>query len=158
MLIPRRVVTGHDARGRSVVLSDGPVPVVHERPEDRARFFEVWSTDASPAPIAPAEREPAERPLQIPPRAHGTVIRVTELEPGARSPMHRTETIDYGIVLSGELVLVLDDGAEVTVRAGDIVVQRGTDHAWANRSGETVRVAFVLVDGAFAPGLPPPPA
>jgi hypothetical protein len=68
------VVTGHDERGRSDVLSDGPVPVVHE---------------------------PTERPLQIPPGANGTVIRVTELEPGARSPMHRTETIDYGVVLAG---------------------------------------------------------
>ena len=66
--------------------------------------------------------------------------------------MHRTESVDYGIVLEGEITLVLDD-SEVTLRAGDVVVQRGTDHAWANRSDEVTRVAFILVDGAFAPDL-----
>ncbi len=68
--------------------------------------------------------------------------------------MHRTETIDYGIVLEGELTLVLDRG-ETTVRAGDIVVQQGTNHAWANRSGQRCRVAFVLVDARFGDCLQP---
>jgi quercetin dioxygenase-like cupin family protein len=67
--------------------------------------------------------------------------------------MHRSETVDYGIVLEGEMVLMLDDGVEVELRPGDIVIQRGTDHAWANRSGAVARMAFVLVDGAFADGL-----
>jgi uncharacterized cupin superfamily protein len=72
---------------------------------------------------------------------------------GASHPfMHRTETIDYGIVLEGEIVLVLDRG-ETTVRAGDIVVQRGTNHAWSNRSGKVCRIAFILVDGRFVDGL-----
>jgi uncharacterized cupin superfamily protein len=66
--------------------------------------------------------------------------------------VHRTASIDYGIVLSGEITLVLDD-SEVTLRAGDIVVQRGTDHAWANRGTEVARVVFVLVDGEFSPDL-----
>ena len=66
--------------------------------------------------------------------------------------MHRTESIDYGIVLEGEIVLVLDD-SEVTLTAGDVVIQRGTDHAWANRSDKVCRVAFILVDGEFAPDL-----
>ena len=66
--------------------------------------------------------------------------------------MHRTETIDYGIVLEGEIVLIVDEG-ETTVRAGDIVIQRGTNHAWANRSNANCRIAFVLIDGTFEEGL-----
>ena len=66
--------------------------------------------------------------------------------------MHRTQTVDYGIVLDGEVVLVLDD-SETVLRAGDVVVQRGTSHRWENRSGTTARVAFILIDGAFTPGL-----
>jgi quercetin dioxygenase-like cupin family protein len=68
---------------------------------------------------------------------------------GAAHPlMHRTQTIDYGIVLEGELTLIVDRG-EATAKAGDIIIQRGTNHAWANRSGETCRVAFILIDGQF---------
>ncbi|GAA5062457.1 cupin domain-containing protein [Erythrobacter westpacificensis] len=66
--------------------------------------------------------------------------------------MHRTETIDYGIVLEGEVVLIMDEG-ETTVRAGDIVIQRGTNHGWANRTNENCRIAFILIDGQFADGL-----
>ena len=68
--------------------------------------------------------------------------------------MHRTETIDYGIVLEGEIVLIMDEG-ETTVRAGDIVIQRGTNHGWANRSGKPCRIAFVLIDGRYEEGLRP---
>jgi mannose-6-phosphate isomerase-like protein (cupin superfamily) len=72
---------------------------------------------------------------------------------GARHPhMHRTQTIDYGIILEGEITLLVDDG-EVTVRAGDVVVQRGTNHAWANRSGKPCRIAFILVDGKYTDGI-----
>jgi len=66
--------------------------------------------------------------------------------------MHRTETIDYGIVLDGEITLIMDEG-EAVVRAGDVVVQRGTNHGWANRSGRNCRIAFVLIDGAYQDGL-----
>jgi uncharacterized cupin superfamily protein len=72
--------------------------------------------------------------------------------PGKHPMMHRTETVDYGIVLEGEIVLILDD-AEVPLKAGDVVVQRGTDHAWANRSDQPARMAFILLDGAFSPEL-----
>ena len=72
---------------------------------------------------------------------------------GTRHPhMHRTQTIDYGIVLEGEITLLVEEG-EVLVRAGDIVVQRGTNHAWANRSGQVCRIAFILIDGEFTEGL-----
>jgi quercetin dioxygenase-like cupin family protein len=145
---PRRVVTGHDADGRSVVLSDRPAPKTHSIPS--ATFHELWNTTAAPAPIAAAERhEPTERPLTTPPDAKGTIIRVVDMEPGSRSPMHRTETIDYGIVLAGAVTLLLDDGSETLLGPGDVVVQRGTDHAWVNDGPEPARMAFVLVDGRF---------
>ena len=67
--------------------------------------------------------------------------------------MHRTETVDYGIVLAGELQLILDDGSETTLHAGDIVIQRGTDHTWVNASDEVTSVAFFLVDGKFSEDL-----
>ena len=71
---------------------------------------------------------------------------------GRHPYMHRTETIDYGIVLDGEITLIVDEG-ETTVRAGDIVIQRGTNHGWANRSGRNCRIAFILIDGRFTEGL-----
>jgi quercetin dioxygenase-like cupin family protein len=88
----------------------------------------------------------------VPPGPGGTKIRVNEFPPGVVSPVHRTQSVDYGIVLDGEVVLVLDD-SETVLRAGDIAVQRGTSHRWENRSGATARVAFILVDAAFSPPL-----
>lgn len=149
--IPRRVVTGHDDGGVSVFTADGPVPVVRTAP-DGALFYEIWGTDATPAPIAAAVPDPALDALTVPPAPNGTKIRINEFPPGVVSPVHRTQTLDYGIVLCGEIVLVLDD-AETVLRAGDVVVQRGTSHRWENRSGETARMAFVLIDGAFTAEL-----
>ena len=149
--IPRRVVTGHDEHGVSVFATDGPVPVVRTAP-DGALFYEVWGTDAMPAPIGPDAPDPTAGALSVPPAPNGTKIRVNEFPPGVVSPMHRTQSVDYGIVLSGEMVLVLDD-SETVLRAGDVVVQRGTDHRWENRSDQTARMAFILVDGAFTTEL-----
>jgi uncharacterized cupin superfamily protein len=90
----------------------------------------------------------------VPPPPHGTKIRINEFQPGflnsagLQSPVHRTASIDYGIVLEGQITLVLDD-SEVTLHAGDVVVQRGTDHAWANRGETVAKVAFILVDAEF---------
>jgi len=149
--VPRRVVTGHDERGVSVFSSDGPVSVARTAP-DGAYFYEIWSTDAMPAPIAAAEYDPTRAALTVPPPQNGTKIRINELPPGVVSPVHRTQSVDYGIVLSGEMVLVLDD-SETVLHPGDVVVQRGTSHRWENRSAQTARMAFILVDGAFAPEL-----
>jgi len=145
--IPRRVVTGHDERGVSVFSTDGPVPVVRTAP-DGALFYEVWSTGAMPAPVGASEPDPTLHTLTVPPGPNGTKIRINEFPPGVTSPVHRTQSVDYGIVLDGEVVLVLDD-SEATLRAGDVVVQRGTSHRWENRCGQTARMAFILVDGAF---------
>ena len=152
MIVPRRVVTGHDADGRSVVLSDGPTPRSHGIPG--ATFHELWSTTETPASLAAAEEaEPTARALVTPPPPGGTVIRIVDLEPRSRSPMHRTRSLDYGIVLAGNVTLVLDDGSETRLGPGDVVVQRGTDHAWVNDTDEPARMAFVLVDGSFTDEL-----
>jgi quercetin dioxygenase-like cupin family protein len=150
---PRRVVTGHDQSGKSVFVSDGAPPVVREVVGGDAAFAEIWNTAAMPAPIAATEPDPTvDRPLRVPPDANGTIIRLVEHRPGSVSPMHRTETVDYGICVRGELYLVLDD-SEVRLTPGDVVVQRGTDHRWENRSDEAALMAFVLVDGAFTEEL-----
>ncbi len=157
--VPRRVVTGHTPEGVSVVVSDGPAPLSRDLPDDGVSFHEIWNTEGAPATITAVEvTEPTERTLAVPPPARGTKIRVNEFRPGhldergLQSPVHRTASVDYGIVLEGEITLILDD-SEVTLRPGDIVVQRGTDHAWANRGDTPARVVFVLVDGEFDSGL-----
>ncbi|HEY2603911.1 MAG TPA: cupin domain-containing protein [Thermoleophilaceae bacterium] len=150
----RRIVTGHDADGRSIVVSDAPTPTVRELPDDGSKFFDVWATSGSPAPVtASPGREPTGGESLIAPPAGGSVIRIVEIGPGGASPMHRTETVDYGIVLEGDLHMVLDSGDEVALAPGDVVVQRGTDHAWQNRSDARVRIAFVLLDGEFSDEL-----
>ena len=102
-----------------------------------------------PAEIAAEEPEPTDRPVRTPAPAGGTLVRFTEMAPGAEAPMHRTETVDVGVVLEGETWLLLDDGSETRMTAGDVVVQRGTNHAWANRSDAPVRMMFVMIDGAI---------
>jgi quercetin dioxygenase-like cupin family protein len=148
---PRRIVTGHDASGRSVVLSDAPTPKTLDI--GSAAFHEIWITDQTPVAIAATEPEPTDRPVRTPPPAGGVMIRFTEMAPGAESPMHRTETVDVGVVLEGETWLLLDDGSETRIAPGDAVVQRGTNHAWANRSDRPVRMVFVLIDGTISDEL-----
>lgn len=149
--IPRRVVTGHDAAGRSVFASDGPTPA-STAVGDGVAFHELWNTAGAPTPITASEPEPTDRELLVGPPRHGSVLRIVDLPPGASGPMHRTASIDYGIVLFGEIHLVLD-ADETKLGPGDIVVQRGTDHAWQNRSAAPARIAFVLLDGSFDPSL-----
>jgi quercetin dioxygenase-like cupin family protein len=151
MSAPRRIVTGHDESGKSVVLSDTTTPKTLDI--GTAAFHELWSTDQTPVPIAASEPEPTDRPVRTPPPANGVNVRFTEMAPGAESPMHRTETVDVGIVLEGETWLLLDDGSQTRVGVGDAVVQRGTNHAWANRSDRPVRMVFVMVDGTITDEL-----
>jgi quercetin dioxygenase-like cupin family protein len=148
MAAPRRIVTGHDASGRSVVLSDGPTPKTLD--VGTAAFHELWITDETPTPIAAVEeREPVDRPVRTPAPPGGVTVRFTEMAAGAEAPMHRTETLDVGVVLEGEAWLLLDDGSETRVGRGDVVVQRGTNHSWANRSDEPNRMMFVMIDGTI---------
>jgi quercetin dioxygenase-like cupin family protein len=148
---PRRVVTGHDDGGKSVFLSDGTPPVARTAP-DGAGFYEMWSTAAAPAVLGAAEPDPTSGEVLVPPSPNGTKIRINEFPPGVISPVHRTQSVDYGIVIEGEMVLVLDD-SETVLRRGDVVVQRGTSHRWENRSGEVARMVFVLIDAQFTPDL-----
>jgi quercetin dioxygenase-like cupin family protein len=148
---PRRVVTGHDDHGKSVFLSDGAPPVARTAP-DGAGFFEMWSTAAVPAALDAAEPDPAAGEVLIPPPQGGTKIRINEFPPGVVSPVHRTESVDYGIVVEGEMVLALDD-AQTVLRRGDVVVQRGTSHRWENHSGQVARMVFVLIDAEFSAEL-----
>jgi mannose-6-phosphate isomerase-like protein (cupin superfamily) len=154
---PRRVVTGHDRNGKSIVLSDGPPPQHHplQGTDVGADFFEIWNC-TRPVPLLTAEEpEPNERAFTIMPVA-GHLLRIIEIYPpsqgGKRTVMHRTSTVDYVVVITGEIVLVLDD-SEVALRQGDVVVQRGTDHAWENRSAQPARMAFFHIDAAFSQDL-----
>ncbi len=154
----RRVVTGHDARGRSVVLSDGPPPQHHSMHGlgIGVDFHEMWGeADTIPELTSGVAREPNERPFTIMPAA-GHLLRILDVYPlkdgGTRTVMHRTRTLDYMVVIEGELVLILDD-SEVILKPGNVVVQRGTDHAWENRSDTTARAAFFHIDARFSEEL-----
>ena len=153
----RRIVTGHDDAGRAVVRSDGAIPV-RPIPSGDARFAVLWTTPTVPADNDdPADGNDRDVGLAI---DAGTVLRIVDMLPGKASPMHRTSSIDYGIVISGAVELLLDDGSVTHARAGDVIVQRGTVHAWRNASADTVcRIAFVLVGAAPATidGIPLPP-
>jgi len=154
----RRVVTGHDESGKSVVLSDGPPPQHHAMQglAVGADFIEMWSVpDPIPTLTSSERREPNERDFTIMP-ANGHLLRIIDIYPpkdgGKRTPMHRTRTLDYVVVIEGEVVLVLDD-SEVTLKKSDVVVQRGTNHAWENRSDRPARMAFFHIDAAFGAEL-----
>jgi naringenin degradation protein FdeH len=166
----RRVVTGHNARGRSIIVSDGPSPHVLTIP-GRADFAltNLWVTDGAPASNA-GNADAAARPVVLEPPRNGTIFRVVEFPPdqapggfdrkaafaamgadramdpdASRHPgMHKTDTVDFALVLSGEIWALMDDD-ETLLRAGDTLVQRGTNHAWSNRSDRPCLVAFILV-------------
>jgi quercetin dioxygenase-like cupin family protein len=136
----RRVVTGSDADGRSVIALDDNPPEKSVGTGEVARtVVEVWSTVSA---SDQSEKSPVTTGLG----PNATEIRVVEMPPGCRREMHRTDTVDYGLVLSGELYVLLERG-ETLLRAGDIIVQRGTNHAWHNRSDTPTRIAFINMSG-----------
>lgn len=179
----RRIVTGHDAQGKAVIVEAGPLPTVVPIIQIPGTVFhEIWSTQGIPV-LVDSSSDPTIGPLMLPPPEAGTRIRVVGIPPDSddflatgalrikdaftavgdaaastvkadstHPLMHRTESVDYGVVLDGEVTMVLDD-SEVLLRRGDVVIQRGTNHAWANRSREVCRMLFVLVDGIYEPQL-----
>lgn len=178
----KRVVTGHNKHGQAIVASNGPTPNVFPLSSVPGTVFhELWNSSTSPALLDNAN-DPSSKPLQLSPGPLGSVIRVVDIPPdsvqnqvsaesaaaafaeigeshaGTSQPgskhklMHRTETLDYGIVTEGEVWLVLDE-EEVHLRRGDVVVQRGTNHAWSNRTEAMARMVFILLDGRFADEL-----
>lgn len=144
MPLVRRVVTGHDANGKAVFRSDERF-VTEPIPAGDANFALIWTAPALPVDNND-ETDGRKRDAGLTLRG-GSVIRVTDTPPGCQSPMHRTNSLDYGIVLAGELELELDDGVKTLLGPGDIVVQRGTIHRWRNPSQTTTcRVVFVLTE------------
>jgi mannose-6-phosphate isomerase-like protein (cupin superfamily) len=164
----RRVVTGHRADGKSTILVDTPAPNVKQRKAGNASTL-LWVSDDSPAALSAVDN--AARDIGVPPPRRGTIFRIAEFPPGMpaapdnetllrdfgigsdvrrghapRHPaIHRTRSLDYVVVLEGEITLMLDD-SETTLRAGDVVVQQATNHAWINRGAATCRLAMVFID------------
>jgi hypothetical protein len=166
-------VTGHDADGRSTFILTETEPVTHDVGSGGTRVTELWETHATPADNT-GTADAADRPFRLPPPVGGSVFRIVEYPPDAtrveilrdqgphddaiegyardynhaKHPgFHKTATIDYAIVLNGEIYALMDTG-EALLRAGDVLVQRGTNHAWSNRTAQTVSIAFVLIDAA----------
>jgi mannose-6-phosphate isomerase-like protein (cupin superfamily) len=166
----RRVVTGHDTDGKAIVLSDAPAPNVKVRQTGITSTL-LWVTDESPADIS-GSADRAARESGVAPPANGSILRIVDFPPvtadavalgqaamhkemglhgastgaGARHAFtHRTKSIDYALVLEGEIDMLLDD-SEIHLKAGDVLIQQGTNHAWVNRGTEPCRIAFILID------------
>lgn len=167
----RRVVTTVDESGKAVVLFDGENPHREVRPLRGNVSRAIWATRQAPAEIQGTE-DRASGVRMTSPVNGGTVFRIVDYPPNTPEQekadvtarmqelkhepairglppshpfMHRTRSVDYAIVMSGEIDMLLDD-SEVHLKAGDVVVQQGTNHAWVNRGTEICRIAFVLVD------------
>ena len=139
----QRVVTGHDAQGRAVFKSEDVTPT-RMIPSGDASFLLMWTTATVPADNNDeTDGRLRDAGLTL---NQGSVIRIVDMLPGKESPMHRTNSIDYGIVLKGEIELELDDGAKRTIREGGVIVQRGTTHLWRNTTDQVTRIAFILIE------------
>jgi quercetin dioxygenase-like cupin family protein len=169
----RRIVTGHDASGKAIVVMDGPAPNQRVRQATGLASTLLWVTEEAPADVS-SNADRADRESPVAPPARGSILRVVEFPPAGdtkgvsheqvlkemglhhegkplRHPhMHRTKSIDYAICLEGEIDMLLDD-SEVTMYAGDIMVQQATYHAWVNNSDKICRICFVLIDGDEPP-------
>jgi quercetin dioxygenase-like cupin family protein len=163
----RRIVTGHDSRGKAVVLFDD-VATAKQRGDNGVTLF--WVTSEFPVDAA-VSSDRAQTPIGVPPPKNGTVFRVVDFAPASphaapvdhnqilramgidpatqgyprHANTHRTKTIDYAIVLDGEIDMLLDD-SEIHVKAGDVLVQQATNHAWVNNATKPCRIAFILID------------
>ena len=169
----RRVVTGHDDNGKAVVIFDGDAPNV-KNPTSGIESTLFWVNNATPADNSGSE-DAGNADVPIAPGPGGAIFRVGEFGPegdgaesedeldylskaggaeqpeGARHPgMHKTNSIDYALIMEGEIDMLMDD-TEVHLQAGDVVVQRGTVHAWANRGSAPCKIAFILIDAVPAP-------
>ena len=174
----RRVVTGHNAGGKSVFVMDGPAPHVYCRTPGSAVVTELWETRGTPADNR-GNDEVTDRPFRLHPPKNGSVFRIIEYPPDSvrlaalkkeevmgddgsgrhaatdrgnprHAGFHKTNSVDYAIVLSGEIYALMDEG-EVLLKAGDVLVQRGTNHAWSNRTDAPAYLAFVLIDAEPLP-------
>ena len=163
----RRIVTGHAANGRTMITAAGQPPVVIENfgGNPGLCFTEVWRTSGD-LPLIDNAADTTGRAMTLASSGAGSTFRLVDFPASTRdsadpapihpgdftSAMHRTQSVDCGIVLAGQMRLVLTD-SDRTLNPGDIVIQRGTDHAWANRSAAPARMAFILIAGQFALGI-----
>lgn len=162
----RRIVTAHDAQGSSVFVSDETCPHVHMvMGLPNFTVTELWKT--GPTIASNSDDDPAKGIPALMPPAGGSVFRILEMPPDlewtSKFPdipaptMHRSATIDYAFVIDGEVWAVLD-GQELLMRAGDVLIQRETNHGWANRSSRPCRILFVLMDTSTPAKMPAPEA
>jgi quercetin dioxygenase-like cupin family protein len=144
----RRIVTGHDDNNTAKVITDG-VATNTKQAGNGAVSTLIWCSDRTPADIAGGEdfEDMGARIIGTQPPAQGSRFAVIEFPPGEPTHMHRTESIDYVICISGKIDMDMDEST-VTMAAGDVMVQRGTNHAWVNRYDDTARIAFILIDAA----------
>ena len=146
----RRIVTGHDTNGKAIVATDEVLRGTTRPGRAGIARVDLWSTNRMPVDnsdeAATAQRAGFVVRHNYVGSGQGTVVRITEFAPRSPKFMHRTETLDYAILLSGECDLELDDGVMVHMKPGDVAVQRGTMHAWVNNGKEPCVFAFVLID------------
>lgn len=140
----RRIVTTHDASGKPAIWFDGDA-TNHKFPTEKISSTLMWSTDATPTQLF-GEADEGDRILGSAPPSGGTRFTMMEFQPGNTASLHKTDTVDYVICLDGEIDMFLDATQFVTLKAGDVLIQRGTNHGWANRSTKPCRLAVVLVD------------
>jgi quercetin dioxygenase-like cupin family protein len=136
----RRVVTGHDANGKAIVTIDDALPTASARPGVTTAV--AWTSEGFPVDNKGTEDEGRRKTGTT--HDNGTVFRIIEFGPGNGPRNHRTDSIDYAVILSGEIDMDLD-GEETHLKAGDVIVQRGTIHNWINRGTEPCVIAFVLI-------------
>ncbi|MBC2664905.1 cupin domain-containing protein [Novosphingobium flavum] len=139
----QRVVTGHDENGRAVFRSEdfSPTKLI---PTGDASFLQLWTTQTVPADNND-ETDGRDRNVGTT-LMGGSAFRIVDMLPGQQSPMHRTNSIDYGIVLKGEIELELEDGRKKTVGENGVIIQRGTNHLWRNATDQPCRIAFILIE------------
>jgi quercetin dioxygenase-like cupin family protein len=139
----RRVVTGHDEQGKAIVKIDEVCTNFAEgRPNGYA--CNIWTTDTVPADNS-GQADGGQREGKFTMIENGSVFRILDFKPGLARRVHRTDSIDYIVVMSGEIDMDLDDGESVHLKAGDVMVQRGTVHNWINRGSESCVMAVILV-------------
>ena len=167
----RRIVTGRNAAGKSIIAQDAVATSILElEAVPGLRATDLWETTTAPADLS-SNADPVARPVHLEPAPTGSIFRVVEFPPdaaiskrvdsrevfaslgashgidttSATPMMHKTASVDYAIVLSGEIWAVMDEG-ETCMKAGDVLIQRGTHHAWSNRTDRPCRMAFILID------------
>jgi len=153
----RRVVTGHDAAGKSVVLIDAPC-IFHGNIGGRGwNVQDIWESAVVPVPLEASEPDPTVGPVHFGIPATGVRVRVSDIPPtppGTEPFMHRTNSLDYLHVLEGEITMLLDDkDHEVVLRKGDTIVQRATNHAWVNLTNEHCRLLVIMIAGRVSAEL-----